>query len=83
MESGLLKLLFAVTSSGGTETVTVSAPRTAGVNGANVAIPCPPQLAIDGIVCALMNVSAPVTFKVTGTFVSVRAPLLVTTALMV
>src|SRR5215467_4708471 len=65
---GSLLLLFAAKSSACTETVTVSLPMMLGVNGANVTIVCPPHAARADTTCESVNDSAPVMFKVTGTF---------------
>ena len=80
--SALLWLLFVFTSSAGTDTVTVSLPIAAGVKLEKVTVACPPHGRIDAIICVLVNVSTPVTFKVTGRLVSGEVPLLVITAFM-
>src|ERR1043166_2371260 len=76
-----LPVLFAFTSSAGTDTVMVSLPIFDGVKLANVTTAWPPHEPSDEIIFVSENVSTPVTFKVTDRFVAGVRPLLVISAL--
>src|SRR6185369_4743197 len=78
----LLFELFAGASSAGTVTVATSLPSAVGVQAANDTTTDPPHGGSDGMICVLVNDSAPVMFSVTGTFVCVSPPLLLTTAVI-